>query len=261
MGSAASTPKSGGGDKGNSIQDDARSFRSKSGAIKMLIRTDESRQAFRSYILSTLTKGEVEYLDYFLAVEAIKKRGSEKPVMHKEFRAIIKEYEVKAGETKHPVVMSIYETTHSWKGVDTLNEADMLQLMNRSQDDVLSILTPNFEKFIESKVYQDFTKQQVARERRRASGGGLITGLSTANSTAVNPVVILSPRERPGPALPVFVPAVLIASKSFVGNEITSIPTSSASLPPGGESQILSNKNELTGANTEAVSPALPSLQ
>lgn len=227
MGSAASTPRVG-ADKGNSIQDDARSFRSKSGAIKMLIRTDDSRQAFRSYILSTLTKGEVEYLDYFLAVENIKKKGSAKPVMHKEFRAIIKEYELKAQETKHPVVMSIYETTHSWKGVDTLNEADMLQLMNRSQDDILSILTPNFEKFIESKVYLDFNKQQVAKERRRASGGGL--------STAVTPIMIVSPR---GPALPVFVPSTVVPTKQITGNQ----PLPPSATVPEGVTQIPQTEN------------------
>ena len=191
MGSAASATKALNGkgmEKTNSIQDDARSFRSKSGAIKMLIRSEESRQAFRSYILKTLTRGEVEYLDYFLAVEAIKKGGLDKQAMHKSFRAIIKLYEIKATETKHPVVMSIYETTHSWQGIDTLNEAELLKLMNRSQDDILSILTPNFEKFIESKLYQEYNKGQNDREKRRSSGTGLRADLT--------PVVPFSPRDR-----------------------------------------------------------------
>ena len=72
-------------DKGNSIQDDARSFRSKTGAIKMLIRAEESRLAFRAYIVKTHPKGEVEYLDYYLAVEALKKRGVDKAELHQAF--------------------------------------------------------------------------------------------------------------------------------------------------------------------------------
>lgn len=160
-------------DKGNSIQDDARSFRSKTGAIKMLIRAEESRLAFRAYIVKTHPKGEVEYLDYYLAVEALKKRGVDKAELHQAFLDLIKEYELKSESTKHPVVMAIYETTHSWQGLATLTQPELLKLMTRSQEEVLSILTPNFEKFISSKLYQEYSKGQNAKEKRRSSGFGL----------------------------------------------------------------------------------------
>ena len=220
-------------EKMNSIQDDARSFRSKSAAIKMLIRTEDSRQAFRSYILKTLTKGEVEYLDYFLAVEAIKKGGHDKQTMHKQFRAIIKQYELKSHDTNHPVVTSIYATTHSWQGIDTLNEAELLKLMNRSQEDILSILTPNFEKFIESKVYQEYTKGQNAREKRRASGSHPVDLL---------PVVPFSPRDRPGQGPPIFTP-----SKNPSQGKLDSVPGS------GRGSGLTSNSNMLSKESSNVV--------
>ena len=158
-------------DKGSSIQDDARSFRSKSGAIKMLIRGEDSRQAFRSYMIKTQPKGEVEYLDYYLAVEAIKKSGATKAGMREAFLSIVKEYEVKAESSKHPVVMAIHETTHSWQGIETLGEAELVKHMTRSQDEVLNILTPNFEKFISSKVYLEYSKGQNDREKQSSGVG------------------------------------------------------------------------------------------
>lgn len=168
----------------------------------MLIRGEDSRVAFRAYLIKTHSNGEVEYLDYFLAVETIKKSGVEKADLHKAFLGIIKEYEVKATSTKQPVVMAIYETTHSWQGLETLTEPELLKLMNRSQDEVLSILTPNFEKFIASKVYLEYTKGQNAREKRRSSGTGL------PPNTGANPIA--SPRDRPAP--PIFTASSTVSS-------------------------------------------------
>jgi Regulator of G protein signaling domain len=181
-------------DKGSSIQDDARSFRSKSGAIKMLIRGEDSRQAFRSYMIKTQPKGEVEYLDYYLAVEAIKKSGATKAGMHDAFLTIVKEYEVKAESSKQPVVMAIHETTHSWQGIETLGEAELLKHMTRSQDEVLSILTPNFEKFISSNVYLEYSKGQHDREKQ-SSGAGQPSG--SGNIPVFIPAANNSDRPKP----------------------------------------------------------------
>lgn len=181
-------------DKGSSIQDDARSFRSKSGAIKMLIRGEDSRQAFRSYMMKTQPKGEVEYLDYYLAVEAIKKSGTTKAGMHEAFLSIVKEYEVKAESSKHPVVMAIHETTHSWQGIETLGEAELVKHMTRSQDEVLNILTPNFEKFISSKVYLEYSKGQNDREKQ-SSGVGHPSG--SGNIPVFIPAAHSSDRPQP----------------------------------------------------------------
>ena len=199
-------------DKGSSIQDDARSFRSKSGAIKMLIRGEDSRQAFRSYMIKTQPKGEVEYLDYYLAVEAIKKSGATKAGMREAFLSIVKEYEVKAESSKHPVVMAIHETTHSWQGIETLGEAELVKHMTRSQDEVLNILTTNFEKFISSKVYLEYSKGQNDREKQSsgvghpAGSGNIPVFIPAANSsdrpqppkfTASSTVISQVPKQSP----------------------------------------------------------------
>lgn len=180
----------------------------------MLIRGEDSRTAFRLYLIKTHSNGEVEYLDYFLAVETIKKSGVDKADLHKAFLGLIKEYEVKAATTKHAVVMAIHETTHSWQGIDTLTEPELLKLMNRSQDEVLSILTPNFEKFIASKVYLEYTKGQNAREKRRSSGVGL------PPNAGANPIA--SPRDRPAP--PVFTASSTVSSTPTAHATATLLP-------------------------------------
>jgi Regulator of G protein signaling domain len=164
-----------------SIQDDARSFYSKASAIKLLIRGEASRKAFRNYMEQTHTHGEVEYLDYFLQVEGIKKSNSDMKTRHESYMALIKEYETKATTTKHPVAVAISNTTHSWKGIETLDENELAKLMARSQEDVLAILTPNFEAFVASKYYLEWTKNQNTLEKKN-SGSGFDTAHSGGGS-------------------------------------------------------------------------------
>lgn len=153
-----------------SIQDDARSFYSKASAIKLLIKGEASRKAFRSYIEQTHKHGEVEYLDYFLEVEGIKKSNSDMKTRHENYLALIKTYENKAA-TKNQIAVSIYNTMHSWKGIETLDENELAKLMARSQEDVLAILTPNFEAFVASKYYLEWTKNQNSLEKKNSGTG------------------------------------------------------------------------------------------
>ena len=158
-----------GGNKG--IQDDARSFYSKASAIKLLIRGDVSRQAFRSYLEQTNSGGEVEYLDYYMTVDGIKKSRDKSAVAKRvAFVDLVKEYEKKA-ETKVPAAVAIYLTMHCWQGIDAITDEEVAKLMSRSQEEILAILTPNFENFVASKQYAEWTKAQNTMERRNSFTG------------------------------------------------------------------------------------------
>ena len=153
-----------------SIQDDARSFYSKASAIKLLIKGEESRKAFRLYLEQCHTDGEVEYLDYYLLVDGVKKNGGDNSNLRRQYMDIIHQYGTKAETSKHPIAIAIANSTHSWKGADTLTDIELFKLMARSQEDILGILTPNFEAFVASKYYLEWTKNQNKLEKRQSGG-------------------------------------------------------------------------------------------
>ena len=165
-----------------SMQDDARSFYSKASAIKLLIRGEDSRKAFKNYLEQTHPEGDVEYLNYYLLVESIKKSGDNSS-RRRQYMELIQQYETKA-QTKQHIATQIAATMHSWKGSETLPDDELFKLMARSQDDVLAILTPNFEAFVASKFYAEWTKNQNSMEKKKSHASEAVTVVSGAAPAA-----------------------------------------------------------------------------
>lgn len=151
------------------MQEEANSFRSKAGTLKMLIRNKNSRKAFFNFIEKT-HKGKEELLDYFLYIESIKKSKESAASMDSQrdqFVAIVAQYEKKASgkECESPEAI-IFNSTHTWKDIKTLPFDELQKHMTRSQDEVLIAITPMFESFLLSNYYQEFDRNEMANERR-----------------------------------------------------------------------------------------------
>ena len=187
-----------------SMQDDARSFYSKASAIKLLIRGEESRKAFKSYLEQTHPEGDVEYLNYYLLVESIKKSGDDKSHLRRQYMDLVQQYETKAQTTKHPIATQIASTMHSWKGIETLPDDELFKLMARSQDDVLAILTPNFEAFVASKFYAEWSKNQNTMEKKKSHASEAMTVASGTGPAAGNrkPLPVFKKKEKEGTGPP-----------------------------------------------------------
>jgi hypothetical protein len=149
--------------KGNNMQEEANSFRSKSGTIKMLIKNKNSRKAFFTFLEKT-QPGKEEMLDYFLFIEGIKKSKAE---VQKQFIDVIAKYEKLAtGKDNDSPEAIILASTHTWKDITTLPPEELCKHMSRSQDEVLIALTPLFESFLLSNYYKEFDKNEKSNERR-----------------------------------------------------------------------------------------------
>ena len=151
------------------MQEEANSFRSKAGTLKMLIRNKNSRKAFFNFIEKT-HKGKEELLDYFLYIESIKNSKDSAASMDSksdQFVAIVAQYEKKASgkECESPEAI-IFNSTHTWKDIKTLPSDELQKHMTRSQDEVLIAITPMFESFLLSNYYQEFDRNEMANERR-----------------------------------------------------------------------------------------------
>ena len=155
-----------------SIQDDARSFYSKASAIRLLIRGEASRQAFRNFLEANKAHmADVAYLDYYLMLDLIKVCGGTDSSKRQKYIDVIQLWEQKKGETPNEctAIQTIVATMQSWKCVDELNDTELCELMGRSQEDVLGILTPNFEQFVASKQYAQWSKQQTKIEKKQSA--------------------------------------------------------------------------------------------
>lgn len=152
-----------------SIQDDARSFYSKASAIRLLIRGDTSRTAFRNF-LETNHGADVAYLDYYLMLDAIKICGGTNSSKRRKYIDVIEQWGRKLEETKDcAAIQAIVATMQSWKSVSELSDSELCELMARSQEDVLGILTAHFEKLVASKQYEQWNKQQTKIEKRQSA--------------------------------------------------------------------------------------------
>ena len=151
------------------MREEANSFRSKTGTLKMLIRNKNSRKAFFNFLEKT-QKGKEELLDYFLYIESIKKSKDALTGMEgqrDQFVAIIAQYEKKSSgkECDTPEVI-IFNSTQTWKDITTLPIDELQKHMTRSQDEVLIAITPMFESFLLSNYYKEFDRNEMANERR-----------------------------------------------------------------------------------------------
>lgn len=161
------------GVKGNNMQEEANSFRSKSGTIKMLIKNKNSRKAFFTFLEKT-QPGKEEMLDYFLFIEGIKMSSSKGNInlhsneeIQQQFIAVIAKYEKLAtGKNDDSPEAIIFASTHTWKDITTLPPEELFKHMTRSQDEVLIALTPLFESFLLSNFYKEFDKNEKSNERR-----------------------------------------------------------------------------------------------
>ena len=175
-GARGAVNSSGPGSKGaraQSIQDEARSFRSKAGGMKILIRKEGSRKAFLDFLKKTGHTGPAEeLLNHYLNIEKIK-RNVDKKAVRQGFIDVITHYQKRAEEKKdnpeHAAVI-IYATLHSWKPLDSLTDEELFKHMVRSQEDVILAITPFFESFMASSDYRDWEKDETSREKRESQG-------------------------------------------------------------------------------------------
>jgi hypothetical protein len=149
-----------------SMQDEARSFRSKTGALKILLRQDGSRKAFQVFLRKAHQQGQEELVDYYITLEVIK-RIIDKKEARQRSQEVIAQYQARA-EKKESAAILIYETLHSWKGVDKLTDDELRIHMGRSAEEVMGILSPLFEQFVASKDYVEWTKEETKLERRHS---------------------------------------------------------------------------------------------
>lgn len=154
------------------VQDDARSFRSKHSAIKMLTKNKLSCQALTDYLK---TQNKVELLTCYMDLEEIRQLTEEQALTRAS--ALVWRYKTQFESVRKAeqnskvksVEVVVWECLGRLRYVDGGNiESDhLLKMINNSQNDLLSKLILPFEGFLNSKQYKAWQDAHVQDEKLR----------------------------------------------------------------------------------------------
>eukprot|EP01038_Epipyxis_sp_PR26KG_P012053 gene12053-16129_t len=184
-----------------SMQDDARSFRSKLGAIKMLTKSKNSRAAFLQFLQSCDSS---EFLICYQDIEEIKSLGDDQK--NSRTAALVARYKSLYVESR--VNGSINKPNYSiqvlWEGLGKLRNVDFASIDNITlnsliiiaQNDILARLMNPFEQFLSSNIYKQWQEDQIKGERHgslRERSCGLESGktrLETCSDSYTDVLVV-----------------------------------------------------------------------
>lgn len=154
------------------VQDDARSFRSKLGAIKMLTKNKRSCKALKEYLT---TQNKAELLICYLDLEEIRQLTDEQALTRAS--ALVWRYKtqfeaIRNQDNNHKpksLEIVLWECLGRLRYVDggSIEPDHLLKMINNAQNDLLAKLILPFEGFLHSKQYKAWQDAQVVEEKSR----------------------------------------------------------------------------------------------
>lgn len=164
--------RSSGRQKPMSIQDEARSFRSKLGAIKMLTRNDVSYQSFLEYLQD---KGKSEFLVCYRDMEEIKTLAEDQMISRTaaliwRYKSIFESVRVH-GVRPDNMEYLIWECFGKLRQMDIANAPAELILKHLliAQNEILARLVIPFESYLQSPNYKNWQERLIEIEKQRRS--------------------------------------------------------------------------------------------
>lgn len=177
--------------KSSGIQDDARSFRSKVGAIKMLSRSEQSFSAFQKFLE---TDGFAPFLVCFRDMEEIKKLAEDQMISRT--AALIWRYKViyenvkVLGQKPENNEYLIWDCLGKLRQIDIANAPASLimKYLLIAENEILARLVRPFESFLHSPQYKSWQDTLLEQEKMREKQSRVYrtspksTGVTNANS-------------------------------------------------------------------------------
>ena len=172
------------------VQDDARSFRSKHSAIKMLTKNKLSCQALTDYLK---TQNKSELLTCYMDLEEIRQLTEEQALTRASalvwrYKSLFESVRKTEQHSKvKGVEVVIWECLGRLRYVDggSIEMDHLLKMISNAQNDLLSKLILPFEGFLQSKQYRAWQDAHVLDEKsRQVSRGNLHGGVVEMSSSS-----------------------------------------------------------------------------
>jgi len=182
------------------VQDDARSFRSKHSAIKMLTKNKLSCQALTDYLK---TQNKAELLTCYMDLEEIRQLTEEQALTRASalvwrYKSLFESVRKTEQHSKaKSVEVIIWECLGRLRYVDggSIELDHLLKMISNAQNDLLSKLILPFEGFLQSKQYKAWQDAHVQDEKfrqvSRSNLHGVIEMSSSSSSAGANQANVL----------------------------------------------------------------------
>lgn len=169
-------------DGGGKIQDEARSYRSKVGAGKLVLKNEAVRTEFRKFVEkeSGEEEGRTEFVTYFETIEQMKPLPREEQVIRirklleltiappdSSFRGNNK----KDRNQVSTVLFSCLRPLRPLK-LEKATSIEIAKALNATQDLLVSAVTPEFEKFMDSDEFAELKKNNLEVNIAKKSASG-----------------------------------------------------------------------------------------
>lgn len=171
-----------------SVQDEARSFRSKVDAIRFILRNVLSRHAFKLYLEKNTG---VEYLLCYIDLEEIKSLGNDTMIalttyMLSKYKTM-NEASENSKDPKAIISQIIWEKLRRLRDVDLQQTPyqKLISVIINVQNQVLTELTEEFQGFLKSNDYKEWKEHQMKLEKEKSKlPSHLITTTITTATTS-----------------------------------------------------------------------------
>jgi hypothetical protein len=149
---------------GGKIQDEARSYKSKVGAGKLVLKNEAVRVEFRKFIEKEGDeKGRTEFVTYFETLEQMKPLPREEQVLR--IRKLL-ELTVSSGDNNNnrsQIASTLFSCLRPLRPLklDKATHIEIAKALNATQDLLVSAVTPEFEKFMDSKEFAELKRNNL----------------------------------------------------------------------------------------------------
>lgn len=178
--SVAKKVKAGDFEKG-AIQDEARSYRSKVGAMRLVLKNEMTREVFKKFIENEGNQdGRTEFVTYFEILDELKPMPqSEQVVRLKKLMSLTPAqpdatFVPNDGKMIHSTLWSCLRPLRPLK-LDTATQIELMKAIGNTQDLLLSPVTPEFERFMESAEFVECKKESLNTQQKNKSSSKAIS--------------------------------------------------------------------------------------
>lgn len=176
---------------GGKIQDEARSYRSKVGAGKLVLKNETIRSAFKKFIETEGNgDGRTEFITYFEAMEQMKPLAKEEQVLR--VRKILEltltppqTTDEERTTTRNQLNSILYASLRPLRPLklDKATPVEISKAINATQDLLIAAVTPEFERFIASEEFCELKKTNLENHKTVPVKQTPVVGKTKANKT------------------------------------------------------------------------------
>lgn len=156
-------------DSGGKIQDEARSYRSKVGAGKLVLKNEVVRVAFKKFIEKECKDdGRTEFVTYFETIEQMKQLSrDEQTVRIRKILELTSTSSQSSNQDRNQISSTLCASLRHLRALklEKATQVEIMKAINATQDLLIAAVTPEFEKFMESEEFAELKKTNLENHK------------------------------------------------------------------------------------------------